>query len=575
MQGGPDSQTPGQAPPKQAGAGHRQDEIRVRILYELAMAIGNSLDRRKLLSESLKVMLRKLDGLTAGVFGYGNPEPLFLTPRRGLNESLRACLSHVLSTGHSLVDTPAGLYARHRLDDGRHCYLFHLPDSGWLVFTRHTALDDQTLRALAPICEKLATSLRSCAANQDLIEKERNLAQTLTALREAQSARDQFLANMSHEIRTPLNGIIGFLDLFEQTPLTAQQRDYLETIRHSSSSLLGIINDILDFSKIDAGMLQLEEAPLALHDTLSAVVRLFGSRAEHQGTRLYLTIDPRLPRRVLGDALRLKQVVSNLVSNAVKFTENGTVEVRLDLLDQQDDRCTLALSVRDTGIGMTQEMIDRIGQPFAQADSSTTRRYGGSGLGLAICKQLVSLMGGQLEIDSQPGRGTTLGFRWQTRIADEPVATDSSHGRSSTTQALPTGIQRVLLVEDNPVNQKLMKAVLARMGLEQTLAANGAEAVAACENQDDRTPFDVILMDISMPVMDGVEATRRIRALESETGRSRTPVIALTANALKGDRERFLAEGMDEMLTKPLDLKALRDTLSRIATDSTDGPTGM
>ncbi|MFO7808688.1 MAG: ATP-binding protein [Planctomycetota bacterium] len=539
------------------------------------MAIGNSLDRRKLLSESLKVILRKLDGLTAGVFGYGDPDPLFLTPRRGLDEAVRSCLSHVLSTGRSLVDTPAELYDSHSLDDGRrHCYVFHLPDSGWLVLTRHMPLDDQTLRALAPICEKLATSLRSCAANQELIEKERNLAQTLTALCEAQSARDQFLANMSHEIRTPLNGIMGFLDLFEQTRLTAEQRDYLGTIRHSSSSLLGIINDILDFSKNDAGMLQLEQAPLTLHDTLSAVVRLFARQAEAQGTRLYLTIDPRLPRRVLGDALRLKQIVSNLISNAVKFTENGTVEVRLDLLDQQSDRCALEISVRDTGIGMTQEMIDRIGQPFAQADSSTTRRYGGSGLGLAICKQLVSMMGGELEIDSQPGRGTTMGFRWQTRIAEETVAVDSSHGSPTAPKPLPSGIRHVLVVEDNPVNQKLMKAVLSKMGLEQTLAANGAEAVAAFENQDYRAPFDVILMDISMPVMDGLEATRRIRMLELESsGRARTPVIALTANALNGDRERFLAEGMDEMLTKPLDLRALNDTISRIVPNQANDPT--
>ncbi|MFP4155613.1 MAG: ATP-binding protein [Halothiobacillaceae bacterium] len=565
---GPDTLPPDRQASALKPADNRQDEIRVRILYELAMAIGNSLDRRKLLSESLKVMLRKLDGLMAGVFAYGDQNPLYLTPRRSLNDALDAGLSQVLEGGDSLAAEPAGLHLQRRLEDGRHGYLFHLPGSGWLVFTRHEPLDDTTLRALAPICEKLSTSLRSCEANQQLIENEQDLARTLDALREAQAARDQFLANMSHEIRTPLNGIIGFLDLFEQTPLTDQQRDYLDTIRHSSSSLLGIINDILDFSKIDAGMLKLEEEPLALRDTLSAVVRLFGSRAEENGTRLYLTLDPRLPAQVIGDALRLKQIVSNLVSNAVKFTENGTVEVRVDRLNCADDRhedcCRLLLSVRDTGIGMPPEMLDRIGQPFAQADSSTTRRYGGSGLGLAICKQLIELMGGTLTVQSCPGVGTTFEFELQMRTTKSPEKVAPPQPVARAGAIAEPGMQRVLLVEDNPVNQKLMKAVLTRMGLEQVLAGNGAEALEIFEQQATQSPFDAVLMDISMPVMDGVEATRRIRALEAKRGWSHTPIVALTANALKGDRERFLAEGMDEMLTKPLNLAALKQTLMRL-----------
>ena len=383
---------------------------------------------------------------------------------------------------------------------------------------------------------------------------ERRLAGALAAARTkeaeaeaANAAKSVFLATMSHEIRTPLNGVLGMAQVMARDPLTPVQRERLEVIAQSGEALTALLNNVLDLSKIEAGQMELEMIAFDLEEVLASAQAAFAPLAAEKGLVLRLTTAPGARTRFEGDPTRLRQILYNLLSNAVKFTEAGEVEL---IAEVEGDG--LRLAVRDTGPGLGPEDQQRLFQRFSQIDASTTRRHGGSGLGLAIAHELCALMGGRLRVESVAGAGATF-------IAEVPLrplgpAPERPADPAVSTDARPAGPRlRILAAEDNPVNRKVLLALLTPLDVETTVVENGAEVVDAWAGGD----FDVILMDVRMPVMDGLAATRAIRAREDATGRPRTPIIGLSADAMAHQVEELLAAGMDDHVPKPIEVARL------------------
>ncbi|MFH1135232.1 MAG: ATP-binding protein [Pseudomonadota bacterium] len=376
----------------------------------------------------------------------------------------------------------------------------------------------------------------------------------------ANLAKSNFLATMSHEIRTPMNAILGFTDLTLDSDITTRQRENLEIVRTSAQHLLNLLNDILDLSKIEAGRVELEENAFNLSDVLEEAARTLSIRATNKGLGFSHRLAPSLPAEVIGDRRRLHQVLFNLIGNAIKFTEKGEVKVDAAAENSTPDKIEVHFTVEDTGIGIPAPKQLEIFDPFTQADSSTTRLYGGTGLGLAISRKLVETMGGVIWVESEEGRGSVFHFTAPfTKISPQESLRPSPPGAvNPAPAAAKTSPILVLLVEDNRINQKLAKAFLEKKGCRALTAESGLQALQILK----RETVDLVLMDIEMPGMNGLDAARVIRDLEENTGR-RTPIIALTAHAMKGDRERFIASGMDDYLSKPLDSAALYRIIDR------------
>ncbi len=411
-----------------------------------------------------------------------------------------------------------------------------------------TAELSQAKKELEVINEELQKEI----SRQKLLEKE--LIKAKECAEAAAEAKAAFLANMSHELRTPMNAVIGMTSLLLEDQPTPEQRDSIEIISRSGEALLTLINKILDFSKMDMDKIELESQPFELQRCIEDSIDLLSGEAFNKDLSMAYTIDEDVPRIIMGDPTRLRQVLGNLLSNAVKFTDKGEVVVSVSS-NPKGERHEIHFAVKDTGIGIPQDLMYKLFKPFSQVDASNICKYVGTGLGLSISKKLAETMGGRIWAESEPGKGSTFHFTVLAQATDEESVMAEDLQTKPDPVLSPSCNLRILLAEDDEVNQKVMLKMLRRLGCRADLAANGIEAIQAIERQ----PYDVVLMDIKMPEMDGMEATKEIRRRRSSGEKPR--IIALTAFALEGDRERCLEAGMDDYISKPIKIADLKRPL--------------
>ncbi|UOG92441.1 MAG: ATP-binding protein [Candidatus Thiothrix sulfatifontis] len=529
----------------------------VSVQYALALLVGQSLDLRTMLHQFLPPALKLLNCRSGYLWlrrcepfdTIAGIEPCYSYPKLKIplvdkSATLAAVIQPIADNAWLLTQPLDSVET-----DGSYCHLLPIGQSGLLVLRRDPPLSVAQLQALTPVLMRLETACLACVQHANL-EAARQEAER------ANQAKNEFLAMISHEIRTPMNSVMGLTDLLGYSELAPAQREYVELIRASSGALLDIINEILDFSRIESGATRLNNAPFNVRALLETALVPLAMAARHKAIAFDWRIAADVPETLQGDAGRLRQVLINLVGNALKFTNSdGNIAIAISAEPNPPaGYARVRFSVRDTGIGIAAEQLELIFQPFQQADSRISRRYGGTGLGLTISAQLVAMMGGQLQVESQLAQGSTFHFTLllPTEVTQTPAA--------PVTNALGM-VQRpltILLAEDNEINGMFTRLLLNKVGHQVTVVVNGREALESWQQQRP----DVILMDMQMPVMDGVEATLLIRAHEQMTG-THTPIIALTANVLASDRERCLQAGMDDFLSKPFELPVLLAVLER------------
>jgi PAS domain S-box-containing protein len=560
-----------------AHAAETEHELRLRIqelealLHSLRMRLPNPpADAVRTLAASEERFALAVRGTNDGIWDWDiRTNEVFFSPRwklmigyedHELPNAFSAFETRLHPEDHDRVMQTVNDYLYGSLDRYAVEFRFQHKDGSWRwILARGRALRDPE-----------GKPYRMAGSHTDITEQklsEEQLRHARLAAEAANRAKSAFLANMSHEIRTPMNGIIGMSELLLNTKLDPKQHEYLLMLKNSAESLLALLNDVLDFSKIEAGKMELDEQDFDLRHTIADTLLALGVRAMQKNLTLTHKVEEDVPVILLGDDGRLRQILINLVGNAIKFTDRGEIIVRVRIESRALEKTTLHFEIHDTGIGISSEVQGRIFDAFTQAESSTNRRYGGTGLGLAICRDLVELMQGRIWVESEPGKGSTFHF---TAVFGE--ATHDSVERPSAPSTGPLlGLaekpMKVLVVEDGRVNQLVAAKLLEERGHRVEIAANGQEAVESVRDVD----FDAILMDVHMPEMNGFQATAAIRQIEDKHG-GHVPIIAMTANALKGDREQCIAAGMDDYVSKPIHSAELLHAVERFMHGRTAAP---
>jgi len=547
------------------------DNINLRILtfkYEMSLAIGLHVELDKMLKFFLTQLAQRLNILSVHV--RINEVTLHFN-----EDSIELPTTYHYPTARSQWFFKNEDELKNKKENlENHLFYYYKKQDHFEIFIvrKLTGVPVEIEQALDPLLNRLDVAVAACVeyersqvVKKQLIKRETKLQEAIYVAEQSSKAKSEFLANMS-QLRTPMNGILGMSQLLLQTQLTDEQKNHTTALKKSAEILLQILNDILDFSKIEAGKMNLEKIPFNLQEELKDFFALAKNVAQQNDIDLILKFDNNIPKYIIGDPLRIKQIIMNLINNSLKFTSEGHVEVNFAIQSKSEKHISLNIEVKDTGVGIASEKLDEIFLAFHQADSSTTRKYGGTGLGLAICNKLAEMMGGKILVDSQIGVGSKFTLNCPFDIANTEeikiLSTSSvifnSGDKIQSNQSLSLNI---LLAEDNEINQKIAASFLKKMGHTVSVASNGLQALDKFNSQK----FDLILMDIQMPEMNGYDATRAIRDLEKIL-KTRTPIIALTAHALRGDKEKCIQNGMDDYISKPLfydDLQTIITQYSR------------